>query len=109
MLFFLHLSLLSLFSLSPCLRYTYPESFEFSKLETFVSLTSEFMSASNMSIVNIIGHDSSEKYLGPYLQQDNIDALFYYTYDDNYVGLNGHFIDESANRHNVIFICVPKS
>ncbi|HMA61392.1 MAG TPA: T9SS type A sorting domain-containing protein [bacterium] len=68
------------------LGYIYPDKFP--ALDSSALLLNRFMDKADLNIVNIIGHDSSHKYLEPYLQQSNIDAIFYYDYS-NYSGLNG--------------------
>lgn len=68
------------------LGYIYPD--QFPAVEKAAVLLNRFMDKADLNIVNIIGDNSSEQYLGPYLEQSNIDALFYYEYS-NYSGLAG--------------------
>ena len=68
------------------LGYMYPDKFP--DLDDYASLMGQFMQKADLRIVNIIGDDPSEQYLRPYLQQDNIDAVFFNYYSD-YSGLKG--------------------
>lgn len=58
----------------------------FSDLPAFVDVSGAYMKMSNMSILNIIGHNDSDLYLAPFLQNENIRALFYYSFDSGYSG-----------------------
>ena len=66
--------------------YIYPD--QFSSLDSACSLLDRMMQKSDLNIVNIIGDNSNDNYLKPYLDQEHIDALFYYKYS-NYSGLSG--------------------
>lgn len=68
------------------LGYIYPDKFP--ALDSAAVLLNRFMAKSDLNIVNIIGNNSSDTYLGPYLKQEHIDAVFYYPYS-NYSGLAG--------------------
>jgi hypothetical protein len=68
------------------LGYIFPE--EYDSLYTYVELMNQYMKKADLKIVNVIGNSSSEQYIGPYLEQDNVDALFYYEYS-HYSGLAG--------------------
>lgn len=72
------------------LGYMYPE--EFKSLDSYASLTAAFMKKADLSIVNVIGATHSPNiptnYLTAYLDQPQIDAVFYYPYD-NWGGCNG--------------------
>ncbi|MDR3628223.1 MAG: GxGYxYP family putative glycoside hydrolase [Ignavibacteriaceae bacterium] len=66
--------------------YAYPESY--THLNDFVDLTSRYMKKADQRILNIIGNSIDTKYLQPFLQQDQIDAVIYYYYSD-YAGGKG--------------------
>ncbi len=67
----------------------------FPDLQASADLTNKFMKKADLNILNIIGtrYDSSD--MLKYLEQDNIDAIFYYKYE-NYAGLNGdiYFVND---------------
>ncbi len=60
----------------------------FPNLQASADLTSKFMKKADLNILNIIGTKYNTDDMKKYLGQDNIDAVFYYKYD-NYAGLNG--------------------
>ncbi len=62
------------------LGYMYPERFP--DLAQFAQLTAAFMKKADLRIVNIIGNDSSRTFLAPYLEQEQIDAVFYYAFSN---------------------------
>ena len=69
------------------LGYVYPD--RYSDLSSFANLTSEYMKNADLSILNVISDGPpSSRAMGDYLNQENIDALFWYLYS-NYAGLNG--------------------
>ena len=72
------------------LGYMYPEVY--SSLGSFAALTSSFMQKADLNIVNIIGSSNPPTIpvgsLVPYLNQDQVLAVFYYPYS-NYAGCNG--------------------
>lgn len=49
----------------------------------------KYMRKADMSIVNIIDEDIKTTTREDYLKQSNIDALFYYTYGEQYQGMHG--------------------
>ena len=49
----------------------------------------KFMRKADMNIVNVIDTDDGAHNPDEYLKQSNIDALFYYTYGDQYQGMHG--------------------
>ena len=49
----------------------------------------KFMRKADMSIVNVIDTDDGAHNPDEYLKQSNIDALFYYTYGEQYQGMHG--------------------
>jgi hypothetical protein len=59
-----------------------------SLLESFIEATSALAKRMDFGIVNILGQAYSEPAAAQFLADDNIDALFWYNYD-NYAGLNG--------------------
>ncbi len=69
------------------LGYMYPN--EFPNLQASTDLLNNYMEKSDLNIINIIGTNYNDAYMAPYLQQSNIDAVFYYNYD-NYSGLGGN-------------------
>lgn len=68
------------------LGYIFPDKFP--AIDSAAALLNRFMAKADLNIVNILGNNQSDKYLRPFLQQENIDALFYYDYS-NYSGLAG--------------------
>ncbi len=60
----------------------------FPSLQASADLTSRFMRKADLNILNVIGTQYSSTDMQKYLGQDNIDAVFFYNYD-NYAGLNG--------------------
>jgi len=65
------------------LGYVYPDRYK--DLDGYASLTNSFMEKGDLRIVNIIGNSDNDKYLEPYLEQPNIDAIFFYFFS-NYSG-----------------------
>ncbi len=69
------------------LGYCYPDSY--SNVTQFAELTSMYLTKANMSgIVNIIGYNEDAASVAPYLDQLNIEGIFYYLYS-SYSKLNG--------------------
>jgi len=68
--------------------YSYPDVF--SVPDSGAAITSRMMQKADLSIVNVIANSYSVAELIPYAAQPNIDAIFYYTYQDNYWGANGY-------------------
>lgn len=68
------------------LGYFYPDAFN--DLDSAAVLTSRMMQKADLHILNIIGNVFSDTFFMPYLTQPNIDAIFYYDYN-NYGGLFG--------------------
>jgi hypothetical protein len=66
--------------------YAYPEAY--TTLNDFCGLTAQYMKKADLKLLNVIGNSIDSKYLLPFLQQDQIDALFYYYYSD-YAGGKG--------------------
>ena len=60
----------------------------FPSLQASANLTNEYMGKADLNILNIIGTQYKAYHMQKYLKQDNIDAIFYYKYE-NYAGLNG--------------------
>jgi hypothetical protein len=67
--------------------YFYPD--ECPDLDSVSSITSRMMKKADMHVLNIIGNLYSNQYFEPYLAQNNIDAILYYTYYGGYQGMNG--------------------
>ncbi len=61
----------------------------FPHLQESADLTNKFMKKADLNILNIIGKNYRTSDMQKFLSQDNIDAIFYYKYD-NYAGLNGN-------------------
>jgi len=57
-------------------------------LQAECQLTNKYMKKADLNIVNIIDAKGARD-PAPFLAQSNIDALFYYSYEDYYVGLKG--------------------
>jgi len=68
--------------------YSYPDVF--SVPDSGAAITSRMMQKADLSILNVIANSYSVSELIPYAAQPNIDAIFYYTYQDNYWGANGY-------------------
>jgi GxGYxYP putative glycoside hydrolase C-terminal domain/GxGYxY sequence motif in domain of unknown function N-terminal/Secretion system C-terminal sorting domain len=68
------------------LGYFYPDAFN--DLDSAAALTARMMQKSDLHILNIIGNVFSDTFFTPYLSQPNIDAIFYYDYN-NYGDLFG--------------------
>jgi hypothetical protein len=66
--------------------YAYPEAY--THLNDFVDLTARYMKKADQRILNIIGNSIDSKYLFPFMQQDQIDAIIYYYFSD-YAGGKG--------------------
>ena len=66
--------------------YIFPEAYK--ELDIYTSQLSNYMSKSDLNIVNIIGNEFDDFYLYSYLQKHNINALFYYDFS-NYSRHNG--------------------
>jgi hypothetical protein len=69
------------------LGYIYPDLFR--PVDSAAAISDRIMKKADMSIVNIIGNTTDLTTLAPYVQQPDIDGVFYCTYQDGYVGLNG--------------------
>ncbi|SFW79785.1 PA14 domain-containing protein [Chitinophaga sancti] len=69
--------------------YFFPGRMPDADLTTECNLLNKYMKQADLRIVNIIDADDSDNDPTPYLKQDNIDALFYYSYGANYRGRNG--------------------
>lgn len=67
--------------------YFYPE--QCPTLDSATSITGRMMNKAGLSIVNVIGNSFDRIYLQPYLEQSNIDAVFYYPFQDGYQGQGG--------------------
>ncbi|MBI9071108.1 MAG: hypothetical protein JEY94_05900 [Melioribacteraceae bacterium] len=67
--------------------YIFPD--QYSDLENFAVKTAEYMKKADMRILNIIGTTVKEDYLKPFLEQEQIDAIFFYYYY-SYVGGEGN-------------------
>ncbi|MBI9071107.1 MAG: T9SS type A sorting domain-containing protein [Melioribacteraceae bacterium] len=66
--------------------YMFPE--RYNDVESFASLTNSFMKKADLRILNLLGNNDADQYIEPFLEQDNIDAVFYYYYS-SYVRGNG--------------------
>lgn len=69
--------------------YFFPGRYPDADLETESNLLNKYMKKADLRIVNIIDADDSDNDPSSYLKQDNIDALFYYSYGANYTGRQG--------------------
>lgn len=69
--------------------YIFPD--KYSDLNNFAIKTAEYMKKADLKILNIIGTSMNEEYLLPFLQQEQIDAIFFYYYS-SYVGGKGKII-----------------
>ncbi|TWI86395.1 PA14 domain-containing protein [Chitinophaga japonensis] len=69
--------------------YHLPGRYPDADLETECTLLNRYMKKADLRIVNIIDADDSDNDPSAYLEQDNIDALFYYSYGANYTGRAG--------------------
>ncbi len=66
--------------------YMYPDLY--GSLNSYTTQLNEYLAKSDLNILNIIGNSMDDEYLIPYLNQSNIDALFYYYFSD-YAGGKG--------------------
>lgn len=69
--------------------YFFPGRYPNADLETESALLNSYMKQADLRIVNIIDADDSDNDPSAYLKQDNVDALFYYSYGANYTGRHG--------------------
>ena len=60
--------------------YIYPDLY--GSLVSYTNQLNEYMKKSDLKILNIIGNSMDDQYLTPYLNQSNIDAVFYYYFSD---------------------------
>ena len=82
------------------LGYMYPNLYP--ALNT--NLLNDYMDKADLNIVNIIGTEYNNNDMLPFLQQENIDGIFYYDFD-SYAGLNGdiHWVNNKpvvGGRYN---------
>ncbi len=67
--------------------YMYPNLYP--SLDTYASLLNEYMAKADLNILNILGTQYSDDAMLPFLQQPNIDAIFYYDAVSDYSLLQG--------------------
>ena len=60
--------------------YIYPELYE--NLDNYTSQLNDYMLKSDLNIVNIIGNEFSDFYLYPFVEKENINAIFYYDFSN---------------------------
>ena len=77
------------------LGYSYPDLF--ANPDSGAAITSRMMQKADLSIMNVIANSYSQAELAPYLAEPNIDAIFYYTYQNDYFGAHG-FTDCINNK-----------
>jgi hypothetical protein len=68
------------------LGYFYPD--EYPQLLDNTQLLDKYLDKTDMHIVNVIGNRFNPD-LSAYTQCKNVEAVFYYTYNDNYTGMQG--------------------
>ena len=66
--------------------YTYSDVFQ--PLDSGTAITARMMKKAGLSIVNVIGNAYQSGYMNEYLKQPNIDAVFFYPYQ-NYEDMHG--------------------
>jgi hypothetical protein len=66
--------------------YVFPDTY--GSLDSYAALTNLYMKKADLRILNVIGNSMDSKYITPFLQQDQIDGIFYYYYS-NYAQGNG--------------------
>ncbi len=66
--------------------YIFPN--QYLDLNSYATLLNEYMQKADLRILNILGSNYDDTYMLPFLQQPNIDAIFYYDYS-NYSALQG--------------------
>jgi len=73
------------------LGYFYPDVTAPDRRAALVNLTGAFMAKAGMRLVNVLGHGEgyTAEQVAPYVGQPQIDAVFWYNYD-NYAGLRGN-------------------
>jgi hypothetical protein len=69
--------------------YYFPGLYPDTDLDQECNLLNRYMKQADLRIVNIIDTDNSDNDPTAYLKQDNVDALFYYSYGANYTGRQG--------------------
>ncbi len=67
--------------------YIYPDNFH--PLDSAAAITGRMMKKADMSILNIIGNVYQNSFFEPYLKQPDIDAIFFYDYNNFYFGEHG--------------------
>ena len=67
--------------------YMYPNLYP--ALDTSASLLNEYMGKADLNILNVIGTNYNSNDMLPFLQQENIDAIFYYDMMTSYALLDG--------------------
>lgn len=80
--------------------YYLPGRYPDADLDQASVLLNRYMKQADLRIVNIIDADDSDNDPSSYLKQDNIDALFYYSYGANYTGRRGK-IDWHNNKPSI--------
>lgn len=68
--------------------YIYPEYFQ--PIDSAAAITSRMMKKGDLSIATIISDTYQPGYLQSFLQQPDIDGLFFFTYGQGYMGLHGY-------------------
>ena len=90
------------------LGYIYPEQLTDEDLTTYAIETSEYMSNTQMRLLNILAgnDDISDETLQrsscPFLQYNDIDAVLYYTYGSGYAGGKGKSIKDPVSGKPII-------
>ena len=80
------------------LGYSYPDIF--AAPDSGAAITSRIMAKADLNILNVISGNYVPSSLAPYLEQPNIDAVLYYSYENNYWG--GHGFTDCINGKPVI-------
>jgi hypothetical protein len=65
------------------LGYVYADQYK--DLDGYASLTNDFMEKGDFKIVNLIGNSDDDRYLEPFLEQQNVEAILFYFFS-NYSG-----------------------
>jgi hypothetical protein len=69
------------------LGYSYPN--DFGVPDSGAAITGRIMQKANLSILNVIADSYSPAEMAPYLAEPGIEAVFFYTYANDYFGLHG--------------------
>lgn len=67
--------------------YYFPDLY--TNVDSAADITGRMMQKADQRILTIIGNGYSKQVMEPYLEQSGIDGIFYFTFDNNYIALQG--------------------